>query len=204
MNLFGGSEARKDAAKLQTRTARISTGWAALVKELRAEEGLRVLDVGPTSSTNINFLTGLGHSVYMADLIGDLADPKWAHAEEEGFPVAAYLAANFQFSGRDFDAVLLWDTCDYLPADLRQAVIERLFEVTKPGGKVLALFHVKPEREWNRYHLREDGKVDTQFAGTADTRPSLNNRQIEQLFQRFASYRFFLAKDNLREVLVTR
>jgi hypothetical protein len=33
------------------------------------EPGLRVLDIGSTSPTNINFLTELGQSVYMADLV---------------------------------------------------------------------------------------------------------------------------------------
>jgi hypothetical protein len=33
---------------------------------------------------------------------------------------------------------------------------------------------------------------------------SYSNRQVEQLFQRYAAHRFFLAKDALREVIVTR
>jgi hypothetical protein len=31
-----------------------------------------------------------------------------------------------------------------------------------------------------------------------------NNRNIERLFAAFSSYKFFLAKDNVREVIVTR
>jgi len=30
------------------------------------------------------------------------------------------------------------------------------------------------------------------------------NRKIEQLFKTFTNYRFFLAKDNLYEVIITR
>lgn len=204
MHLFGSSAAKNAADKLQARTARASSGWAALLKELGTGEGQRVLDIGPTSSTNINFLTGLGHSVYMADLLGELRDPRWAVADGDEFATEAFVSANLDFSGRRFDTVLFWDAGDYMPIALREAVVERIHQVMEPGGKLLALFHVKPDQEVQRYHLRDDGQVDIQFTGRTEQMSSLNNRQIEQLFGRFSTYRFFLAKDNLREVLVTR
>lgn len=201
LNLFGGKHA---SSKPSVKETRVSSSWAALLKELVGAEGQRVLDIGPTSSGNINFLTGLGHSVYMADLVGDLADPKWSHPPEIAFPNEAFLAANLDFSGRRFESVLFWDTGDYLPPTLRDAVVDRIYEVMEPGGKLLAFFHVKPDDELHRYHLRNDGQVDSQVARTSPMNQPLNNRQVEQLFQRFRSHRFFLAKDNLREVLVTR
>lgn len=205
MRLFGGNEARNAAAKVSARIPRISSGWAALLKELREGEGLRILDVGPTSSTNINFLTGLGHSVYMANLVSEVADPKWAQpVGDEPFPTEAFLSANLDFGGRRFDTALFWDTGDYLQPNLRQAVVNRIHEVMDPGGRLLSFFHVKPESELHRYHLREDGQVDVQYLSDQVTESALNNRQIENLFSAYSGYRFFLAKDNLREVLVTR
>jgi len=53
------------------RVPRHSHGWAAVRKHLLAEPGLRVIDVGYTSPNNINFLTGQGHSVFLADLVHD-------------------------------------------------------------------------------------------------------------------------------------
>ncbi|MEZ2346280.1 class I SAM-dependent methyltransferase [Terriglobus sp. RCC_193] len=205
MRLFGSNESRGASAKANARIPRPSSGWSQLQKSLREQEGLRILDIGPTSSTNINFLTAMGHSVYMADLVEDVADPKWARTDADApFPTEDFVRENLDFGERLFDTVLFWDTADYFPTELRTAVVRRIHEVMQPGGQLLAFFHVKPESGLQRYHLRDDGQVDTQFAAPVDVRDTLTNRQIEQLFREFASYKFFLAKDNLREVLVTR
>ncbi|MEG9432184.1 class I SAM-dependent methyltransferase [Terriglobus sp. ADX1] len=205
MRLFGGGEARGSGTKASARIPRPSSGWTQLQKSLREQEGLRILDIGPTSSTNINFLTAMGHSVYMANLVEDVADPKWIRSEADApFPTEDFIRENLDFGERLFDTVLFWDTADYFPSELRTAVVRRIHEVMQPGGQLLAFFHVKPESGLQRYHLRDDGQVDTQFAAEAEVRNTMTNRQIEQLFHEFASYKFFLAKDNLREVIVTR
>ncbi len=205
MRLFGGSEARNTAAKASARVPRVSSGWSALLKILRESEGQRILDIGPTSSTNINFLTGLGHSVYMANLVGEAAGPQWKRSDPEaGFPAVEFVEENLNFSGRRFDTVLFWDTGDYLTPALRDVVVERINHVMEPGGYLLAFFHVKAETEFHRYHLREDGQVDVQYVSDQATGNILNNRQIEKLFTAYSGYRFFLAKDDLREVLVKR
>lgn len=205
MRLFGGGEARGSGTKTGARIPRPSSGWNQLQKSLREQEGLRILDIGPTSSTNINFLTAMGHSVYMANLVEDVADPKWIRPDADApFPAEDFIRENLDFGERLFDTVLFWDTADYFPAELRTAVVHRIHEVMQPGGQLLAFFHVKPESGLQRYHLRDDGQVDTQFAAEAEVRDTMTNRQIEQLFHEFTSYKFFLAKDNLREVIVTR
>jgi SAM-dependent methyltransferase len=203
VRLFGGTDGRS-SDKAGVRVPRVSSGWAHLLKSMRESEGQRVLDIGQTSPANINFLTSLGHSVYMSDLIAELSDPKWAHAEDQPFPIDEFLSENLEFSGRKFDAVLFWDTADYLEPEMRSAVVARLHDVLEPGGKLLGLFHIKSESGWQRYHLRDDGQVETQYINNLSVRDVLNNRQIEQLFGRYSSYKFFLAKDNLREVVVTR
>ncbi|SEC58177.1 class I SAM-dependent methyltransferase [Terriglobus roseus] len=205
MRLFGGSESRNAAAKESARIPRVSSGWTHLLKLLRADEGQRILDIGPTSSININFLTGLGHSIYMSNLVSEVSDPRWSPTEADGaFPVEAFLDENLNFRGREFDTVLFWDTADFLQADLREAVIGRLHQALVPGGQLLAFFHTKPENGFHRYHLREDGQVDSQQMSDQPVKEILNNRQIEKLFSEYGSYKFFLAKDNLREVVVTR
>src|SRR5258708_38900073 len=107
-NLFGGgdstSSSRGDNAG---RVPRHSSGWKELLKHLRGEESLRILDIGPTSSTNINFITSIGHSIYMANLVEEAARPEWITpgepGEPAGFDVESFLAANLNFSGRIFD-----------------------------------------------------------------------------------------------------
>ena len=63
---------------------RHSRGWSEMNKFLHTREGLRVLDFGATSPPNINYLTELGHSVYMANPVSDAAAPEWRKAATAG------------------------------------------------------------------------------------------------------------------------
>jgi hypothetical protein len=218
MGLFGSKSGGGGQKQEPGRTQRHSSGWAALHKYLESQDSLRILDVGPTSAGNINFVTHLGHSIYMANLVDEAAKPEWmlnAPAGEpsfdkdspESYDIAGFLKQNLDFSGRHFDVVTLWDTIDYLPKPLVQAVVDRLCDVMEPGGQLLAFFHSKTTPEdgvFSRYHLTATDQVDLQRVGGHPILHSYSNRQVEQLFHNFAAHKFFLAKDALREVLVTR
>ena len=209
--IFGGSSATEGRGAGGPRVSRHSSGWTQLRADLRDRESLRVLDIGPTSSTNINLLTGLGHSLYMANLVEEAARPEWklnpTDEHPASFEIEKFLAANLDFAGRTFNVVTFWDSADYLPADVVAPIIERLHSVMEPGGKLLAFFHSKavgPDTAFHRYHLTDSDNVELQGGGSHVIQQVYNNREIENLFKAFSSYRFFLAKDNLREVLVTR
>lgn len=210
MGLFGGKASGSSPRPEPGRTLRHSSGWGQMSKHLRSHESLRILDIGPTSAGNINFVTGLGHSIYMANLVDDASKPEYRIAPTEGetkFDVARFLKQNLEFSGRTFDVVTLWDTADYLPDELVQPVIDRLCEVMDSSGQLLALFHSKPvgpDTEFSRFHLTDSDQVEMQRIGGHPVLHTYTNRQIESMFSRFAGFKFFLAKDSLREVMVTR
>ena len=210
LGLFNTAEHGAPISKSE-RASRHSSGWAQMLQHLKAQPELRVLDVGPTSPNNINYLTSLGHSVYMVDLVEDAARPEWLLPQEDGSPakfdVERFLAANLDFSGRGFDVVLFWDTADYLPESLVGPVLERLHQVMYTGAYLLAFFHTRaeaPGTAFCRYNLTDSDSVEIQAAATAPLLSVYNNRSIEKLFSAYSSYRFFLAKENLREVIVTR
>jgi len=211
--IFGGSEAtgtsRTSRGAEAARVPRHSSGWKDMLKHLRSEESLRVLDIGPTSSTNINYITGLGHSIYMANLVEEASKPEWQVPSENGeptFDVERFLSSNLNFTGRNFDVVLLWDTADYLPEPLVASVFSRIHKVMEPGGQMLCFFHATtdPSTSFCRYHLTDTDVVEMQRAGSYPLHHIYSNRKIENLLSDFSSYRFFLAKDTLREVIVTR
>jgi hypothetical protein len=217
LSFFGGKDRPGAGAVANERVPRHSSGWGQLLERMRSEESLRVLDIGPTSSTNINFITALGHSIYLANLAEDAAKREWYTAPDEGgvshFDVERFLATHLSFSGRGFDVVLFWDTADYVPEELLGPALERIHEVMAPGGQMLAMFHSPsgaatvggaPRTDFCRYHLTDTNKVDVQRAGDYPLLNSYTNRQIEKLLASFKGYHFFLGKDNLREVLVTR
>jgi hypothetical protein len=194
------------------RIPRHSSGWEALLKHLRAENGLRVLDIGPTSPQNINFVTELGHSVYMADVVSESLRPEWNLPPlEEGdparFDVEGFFEQNLNFHGRQFDVVLLWATLDYIPEGLIEALVTRLKDATLRDGKVLAIFHSKPTGPFTsycRYHLTGTSEIEMQESAPYPVLRVYTNRQIEKLFRGWSASKFFLAKDNLYEVIVTR
>jgi hypothetical protein len=86
----------------------------------------------------------------------------------------------------------------------------------KPGGVLLAFFHTKdagPTAPYSRYHIAGDDALDLQpmavrngsgEASLVKLQRVFNNRHIENLFRDFSSLKFFLARDNIREVLVVR
>jgi hypothetical protein len=209
-NLFGGSEGSGNRGADTSRRPRHSSGWKELLKYLKTQESLRVLDIGPTSSTNINYVTSLGHSIYMANLVEEALKPEWivrgTDDEESRFDVDRFLESNLSFSGRKFDVVILWDTADFLPEPLVEPIFARLHEVMEPGGLMLAFFHAtaEPGAPFCRYHLTDTEAVDMQKAGSYPVLQIFSNRKIENLLREYSTYRFFLAKDSLREVIVTR
>jgi hypothetical protein len=194
------------------RIPRHSSGWQALLKHLRAENGLRVLDIGPTSPQNINFLTEMGHSVYMADVVHESLRAEWKlppeeQGEEPGFDVTGFFEQNLNFHGRQFDVVLLWATLDYIPTGLIEPLVSRLKDATLRDGKVLAIFHSKPTGPFTaycRYHLTDTSEIEMQESEPFPVLRVYTNRQIEKLFTGWSGYKFFLAKDNLYEVIITR
>jgi hypothetical protein len=215
MSFFGTKDKTGGAAAANERIPRHSSGWGQLLERMRSQESMRVLDIGATSSTNINFVTALGHSIYLANLVEDAAKREWIIPQEDGSPgrfdVDKFLATHLGFSGRGFDIVLFWDTADYLPAELLAPVLDRIHEVMAPGGQLLAMFHSAPavgaapiKADFSRYHLTDANKVDVQRAGDYPILNTYSNRQIEKLLGSFKGFHFFLTKDNVREVVVTR
>jgi hypothetical protein len=193
------------------RIPRYSSGWATLRKRLQAEPGLRVIDIGYTSPTNINYLTSLGHSVFMADLVTDACKGDWQEGtDDEGNPiwnVSRFIESTFNFGGRMFDVVLLWTTLDYLPEPFVTPVVEHLHSAMNPGGAVLSFFHMKTQGEGTsfcRFHLTEGDEVQMQMTESFPIQRAFTNRSIERLFAGWSGHRQFLAKDSLSEVIMTR
>jgi hypothetical protein len=77
---------------------------------------------------------------------------------------------------------------------------------------MLAMFHPHKgssapgtaKTDFHRYHLTDRNMVDVQRAGEYPQLATYTNRQIERLLESFKGFHFFLAKDNMREVVVTR
>lgn len=233
MKLFRGSSAGPGEGPASTQTrerlTRRSSGLGALAKPLASEEPICVLDLGYTSAANIRYLTGRGHKIYSEDLLQVSTDPALITKDEKGnlaLDSKQFLADNMVYPAATFDIVLCWNLADYLDESLVKPVVGRLWSVLKPGGMLLAFFHTHeagPDAPCYRYHIVGSDTLEMQHieprrevrkgpAGVAHTAVTarfrlqrvFNNRHIENLFRDFASIKFFLARDNIREVLVVR
>ena len=181
-----------------------------------------MLDVGATSANNIRFLTGQGHKYYSEDLLRASLDPGLRTQDSSGKIVVdskRFLDENLLYRNGQFDIVLCWNLPDYMEESLVKPTIDRLWSEMKAGGLLLAFFHTRdagPDSICYRYHVTGTDMLEMQEVRLAPPgRPSsekesprlqrvFNNRHIENLFRDFASIKFFLARDNIREVLVVR
>jgi hypothetical protein len=193
------------------RVPRHSGGWGVLRKRLEAEPGLRIVDTGFTSPSNINYLTSLGHSIFLADLDHDACTENWKTGEDaDGNPiwdVEGYLNHALDFAGKLYDVVLLWTALDYLPQALVAPVVSHLHASMNPGGQVLAFFHTKMQGDETtrcRYHVTAGDNVEMQLTQQFPIQRAFTNRSIERLFSGWSGHRQFLAKDSVSEVIMTR
>ena len=221
MKFFGSdSTAQQPAAAQGAKLTRRSSSLATLIKSLESEETLCILDLGSTSPANIRYCTERGHKIYSDDLLISSTDPTLAIKDEAGNPTLdskRFLDENLVYPGAEFDIVLCWNLADYLDESLVKPVVGRLWSLLKPGGMLLAFFHTQeagPDAPCYRYHILGGDVLEMQHIARGDGKrggPSkfrlqrvFNNRNIENLFRDFASIKFFLARDNVREVLVVR
>jgi hypothetical protein len=193
------------------RVPRHSGAWAAVRRRLQSETGLRIIDTGYTSPSNINYLTSLGHSIFLTDLVHDACTEDWqTGTDEDGNPIwniEGYLERTLKFGGRMFDVVLLWTALDYLPEQFVAPLVAHLFPAMNSGGQVLAFFHTKrggEETELYRYHVTAGDDVEMQFTQQFPIQRAFTNRSIERLFAGWSGHKQFLAKDSVSEVIMTR
>ncbi len=217
MRFFRGSSDQASAPAVPQKRSRRSSGMAEISRMLNSEDPLYVLDLGSTSANNISFLTAKGHKNYSEDLLRASIDRDLLVRDESGKMVPdckKFLDENLTYQNGLFDVVLCWNLPDYMEESLVKPTIDRLWSVMKPGGLLLAFFHTRdagPDAPCYRFHITGTDMLEMQEvrlrAGDKQS-PRLqrvfNNRHIENLFRDFASIKFFLARDAIREVLLVR
>lgn len=218
---FRGTEASPSASPAEKaagppRSNRRSIGFGEFMRTLQSdlkaagEHKLSILDLGSTSPANISLFTEMGLRVSTEDVLRACKDPDYVVRQEDGsdqFDADKFLAQNLAYPETHFDAVLCWDIADYVPEQLVKPLVERIFSLLKPHGTVLAFFHDKDlggGSPFYRYHIVQPDTLEMEAKPTLKLQRIFNNRHVEQLFANFASRKFFLGRDNLREVIIVR
>ncbi len=207
--LFGSGRQSADAVSGQ-RISRRSTGFTEFIRSISREQGLKILDLGATSPANITFMTGLGHRFHQEDVLRLSNDKSLLIANGDGgvtVDIERFLVDNLTFGREEFDAVMFWDLADFLPEPLVKPVIERIQVAMRPAGSLLAFFHTKDagaDAPFYRYNIMSKDTLELQPVSGFRLQRVFNNRHVENLFRDYGSIKFFLGRDNIREVLVSR
>jgi hypothetical protein len=204
-----GSLSLRKSASSAPPVMRASRGLEQFFFNIRDLIGLSILDLAGASQENITYLTSLGHKVYSADIVRSLDDSFGPNPAEQTNPgrIESFLQAHFEYPAGTFDGVLLWDSLQFMGPALLTATVDKLHEVMRPGSYLLAYLTANErvtEVPSHIFRIADSKTVAIAERGMRTSGQVFNNRNIEKLFGKFDSVKFFLTKESLREVIVRR
>jgi hypothetical protein len=199
---FGG---RGHDAVVSTRPSR---GLEEFFNHIRDTTGLTILDLGGANQQNVSFITGLGHRLYSENflqILNDTFGPDDTTDQSNPGQIEYFLKQTLEYEDGHFDGVLIWDVLEYLTPALLNAVVERLHRIVRGKSYMLAFFHADAKLEAVPHYTFRIQQVKTlELTQRGLRRPAQlhNNRSVEKLFGKFESVKFFLTKEQLREVII--
>ena len=181
------------------------------VRSLDTNRDLRLLDLGGANAANIQFMTQLGTRLYSEDFFATLedcfGDGDYYENQRDPSRVDSFLIQTFSEQRGPFDGALVWDCLQFLRPSLLDKTIDHLHRILEPGAHLLAYFYADDRAaSIPQFHFKINDENSLLMEQRGDMPPgqTFSNRNIERLFEDFASTKFFLSRDNIREVLVRR
>lgn len=161
----------------------------------------RLLDLGPIFNDNIYFLSHRVKRLYVCDLYRrldeDIRDQR---------PLSQ-LSRHLDYPSDTFDRILFWDLTDRLDNAIVSSIVEKCFEMIKPGGIIMVLTmgdQVSPIGR-DTFIVREDFQLYLK----PQTYPHLathyrQNRDIMHLLLPFTPLKSLIYRNGIREFLFQR
>jgi hypothetical protein len=190
--------------------SRHSPGLEQFFSAVRGRTGLEIIDLAGASQANVMFITALGHRIYSDDFLPALDEALrrgGADAATDSRLAARFIDQSLPLAAESCDGALLWDNLQFLPPVWLDAAVTRLLDVLRPQAVVLAYFNSDEKAATvpcYQYRISDEKTLHLTPRGTRAPAQFFNNRSLEKLFQRFATTKFFLTRDHLRELLVKR
>jgi hypothetical protein len=200
----------KSSAKDELPATRHSSGFEQFYAMLQASPNLSILDMSGASQANISFITGAGHRISSDDILGAMQQhfgEDFHETQQAASNAQRFLETTLTFPDAHFDGALVWDALQFLSPPLIELTIAQLLRVVRPGGMLLAFFNSSEKTTrlpLFNYRIQDPKNIVQIPRGGAQRCQYFNNRSIEKLFDGAATVKFFLTRDNLREVLVRR
>lgn len=191
---------------------RVSNGLEQFFSSIAGNENLRILDLAGATQANITFITSMGYMLYSDDILHALDDTFGRDddsIENQSDPerVERFLSQALDFPPAHFDAVLVWDVLQFLSPTLLQLTIDRLRDTLRSSASLIAYFNAEERAKLitvYSYQIVDTKTLALTPRGQRKPVQFFNNRSLEKLFQGYQSIKFFLTRDNLREVIVRR
>ena len=162
------------------------------------------------SQANISFVTGLGHRISSDDVIGTMQQcfgEDFFENQQAASNAHRFLEQTFTFPDESFGAALVWDTLQFLSPPVLDDAIAKLLRIMRPGGLMLLFFNANDKLTQSplyNYRIQDNKTILQMPRGNPQRIQYFNNRVIERLFEKTSSLKFFLTRDNLREVIVRK
>lgn len=171
---------------------------------------LSILDMSGASQANITFITGFGHRISSDDVVGTMQQVfgrDFLEAQQAASTSQRFLEQVLTFADASFDGALVWDVLQFLTSPVLEEIVRQLLRVMRPGGVILAFFNSNEKVTQipiYNYRIQDPKTILAVPRGGSQRAQYFNNRTIERLFEKASSVKFFLTRDNMREVLIRK
>ncbi len=180
-----------------------SPGLKHLCGRLRNQPEPSVLDLGPSSTENLAFLSDLGAKVQVQDLFRSCGGEYGSRVDRYTFPDVAEVSLPEEGA---FDTILFWDLLHYFERPQIKALMARLQPVIKPGGEmhVIASATAPIPPTPMQFRIVDAEQLEYQlFSDSRMAAPEFKPRVVEQLLPGFRPNRLFQLRNGLQEFLFT-
>jgi hypothetical protein len=202
------------ARTAQESSGRFSNGLKEFLWQIEDIGRGSLLDLGAVSQATVTYFIERNFKVYTEDLLaawGAFLELDFAHSDSlppdaerpDSSPAAQagrFLASNLRYPADSFDAILLWDVLDYMEREAAQQFLPRITSLMRDGGAILAIFHTRPPEQFQRYRVLDAHNLELVPVPTlVRPRHVYQNREIQELFEKFRTSKTFVSRDQLRE-----
>jgi len=210
-----GSTAKENLTKASEKNAlstanRHSSGFEQFSAMLQRSENLSILDMSGASQANVSFITSLGHRMSTDDILATMQQcfaDDFLENQKVASKAQRFIDQTLTFPDESFDGALVWDTLQFLVSPVLDHVVAQLLRVMRPGGLMLVFFRAderSPRIPMYNYRIQDQRTLSVSPRGGYQNVQFFHNRVLEKLFQKAGSVKFFLTRDNLRELIVRR
>ena len=173
-----------------------------LLDVLRGRAEPVVLDLGRLVGENLDFLgAAVGCKLLVADLFSDL---EGRLADDPAPPDETWVTSRITREAASVDAILCWDTLEYLTEAEGRTLAARLTRVLRPHGVLLMRFSgaLRSEAAYATYAIVDPSTLRRRVhAAIVRQRRVLMSREVTDMFEGLSIVEAFLLTTQVREMV---